>query len=198
METIAYFAVFFGGMGEKNLKKHLPLAKKLALYASFSAIFVLSAVSIARAEVMPAPSLRSQWEEGAALLNETFLPQKPKFGFPEVDRTEPWIVRTYTSQVTVYHSVPWETDSDPWTTAAGTRARDGVVAANCLAFGTLIRIPELFGDKMFVVEDRLAPRKSCYIIDVWKEYSAQDKSFGAPTATIEVLKTPEQMNKKLK
>ena len=195
MKTIALPTVFFAGVSEEKFKKHLPLAKKLALYSLSSVILVLGAVNIARAEVAPVPSLRTQLAEGAALLNDAFTPQQPIFGFPDVERTEPWVLRSYTSQVTVYHSVPWETDSDPWTTAAGTRARDGVVAANCLPFGTLIRMPDLFGDKVFVVEDRLAPRKSCYIIDVWREYSPHDKSFGAPTVTIEVLQTPEQIKK---
>lgn len=192
MKTIALKALFFGGMQEEIFKKYVSLAKHLALYVSFSAACVLGAVGIAQAEVAPVPSLRALEVEDGIALPDVFAPEQKKVGLPEVERMEPWVVRSYISQVTVYQSVPWETDSDPWTTAAGTRARDGVVAANCLPFGTLIRIPELFGDKVFVVEDRLHPRKSCYIIDVWREYSPQNKAFGAPKATIEILRTPEQ------
>lgn len=107
---------------------------------------------------------------------------------PVVADAQPRVLKTYYSQVTVYHSVPWETDSDPWTTAAGTRARDGVLAANCLPFGTTVRLPELFGEKIFIVEDRLAADKSCYILDIWKEYNPNDKSFGAPVAKVEIVK----------
>jgi hypothetical protein len=109
-------------------------------------------------------------------------------GLPVIEAVpKPQAIYAFRSTVTVYHSVPWETDGDPWTTASGSRARDGVVAANCLPFGTKLRLPDLFGDKVFTVEDRLAPRKGCYIVDVWMEYSPSNKSFGAPVTTIEVL-----------
>ncbi|MFH1426506.1 MAG: hypothetical protein ABIG66_03700 [Candidatus Kerfeldbacteria bacterium] len=107
---------------------------------------------------------------------------------PEIElMPQPAAVRTYQSQVTVYNSVPWQTDGDPFTTASGSRVRDGIVAANCLPFGTKLRMPELYGNKIFTVEDRLHPRKSCYIIDIWQEYSPNSKSFGAPVTTIEIL-----------
>ena len=50
--------------------------------------------------------------------------------------------------ITAYSSTPWETDDDPYITAAGTRVREGIVANNYFPFGTKIRIPEIFGDKI--------------------------------------------------
>lgn len=111
----------------------------------------------------------------------------------EAERPRWEVKRAYQSQVTVYNSVPSQTDGDPWTTASGTRARPGVIAANCLPFGTKIRIPEHFGDQIFTVEDRLHPRKSCYIIDVWQEYSPDAYAFGAPVTTVEIVE--ESMNR---
>jgi len=43
--------------------------------------------------------------------------------------------------------------------------RDGVIATNILPFGTKVRIPEIFGDKVFVVEDRMA-RKHADRVDI--------------------------------
>lgn len=57
--------------------------------------------------------------------------------------------------VTAYASVPGETDADPFITASGNYVHDGIIAANWLPFGTKVRIPALFGDKVFTVEDRM-------------------------------------------
>lgn len=69
--------------------------------------------------------------------------------------------------ITAYSSTPWETWGDPFITASGTRVRDGIVANNLLPFGTQIRIPELFGEEIFVVEDRMHSRKGYYHVDIW-------------------------------
>lgn len=88
--------------------------------------------------------------------------------------------------VTAYSSTPWETDDTPHITASGKKVRDGIVAANFLPFGTKIRIPELFGEKIFVVEDRLSPEKK-YHIDVWFPSYKEALRFGAHIAQIEIL-----------
>ena len=59
---------------------------------------------------------------------------------------------------TAYSSTPDQTDATPFITAWNTRVRDGILAANFLPFGTLVKIPEVFGDKIFVVEDRMHQR----------------------------------------
>ncbi len=89
--------------------------------------------------------------------------------------------------VTAYSSTVWETDSHPFLTAAGTQVRDSVVANNLLPFGTKIRIPELFGDKIFVVEDRMNSRKSDYHIDIWFPSHEQAENFGSKFAKIEIV-----------
>lgn len=68
---------------------------------------------------------------------------------------------------------PW----NPWITASGAWVRDGTAASNFLPFGTKIRIPSLFGNKVFVVEDRL--NKRFYDrIDVWFPTKSAAKQFG--------------------
>lgn len=91
--------------------------------------------------------------------------------------------------VTAYSSSPDETDSTPLITAARTEVRDGIVAANFLPFGTLIKIPKLFGDKVFVVEDRMHPRKS-WVVDVWMSNKSKAIQFGSHFVDIEVVKRP--------
>ncbi len=87
---------------------------------------------------------------------------------------------------TAYSSTPDQTDDTPFVTASGTRVRDGVVAANFLSLGTQIRIPELYGDKVFTVEDRMHFRKG-YQVDIWFPNKIEALDFGAKITTIEVL-----------
>lgn len=89
--------------------------------------------------------------------------------------------------LTSYTSLAALTDSSPFITASGSRVHMGTVAANCLPFGTRIQIPELYGDAIFVVEDRLHPRKGCGMIDVWLPTYAEAKKFGVKHAEVEIL-----------
>lgn len=89
--------------------------------------------------------------------------------------------------VTAYSSTPWETDGNPYITASGTFVRPGVVANNLLPIGTKIRIPELYGDRIFVVEDRMSSRKGKYQLDIWFPSYWEAKNFGAKKVYIEVL-----------
>lgn len=89
--------------------------------------------------------------------------------------------------LTAYTSIPGLTDNSPFITASGARVHEGTVAANCFAFGTRIRIPELFGERIFVVEDRLHPRKGCGLIDIWLPTYDAAKRFGVKFTTVEVL-----------
>jgi 3D (Asp-Asp-Asp) domain-containing protein len=89
--------------------------------------------------------------------------------------------------ITAYSSTPEETDDTPFTTASGTEVRDGVIANNMLPIGTKVRIPELYGDKVFTVEDRMNRRKSDYHFDIWFPSKTLALNFGVQTAEIEVL-----------
>jgi 3D (Asp-Asp-Asp) domain-containing protein len=91
--------------------------------------------------------------------------------------------------VTAYSSSPWETDEEPYLTAAGTWVRDGIIANNYLPFGTKVKIPELYGDKIFVVEDRMSWKKGNYHVDIWFPTFWEAKNFGAKTTYIEILES---------
>ncbi|OGE84688.1 MAG: hypothetical protein A3B23_00870 [Candidatus Colwellbacteria bacterium RIFCSPLOWO2_01_FULL_48_10] len=89
-------------------------------------------------------------------------------------------------KITAYSSRVQETDDTPFITASGKHVRDGIVAANWLPFGTKVRIPELFGDRIFVVEDRMHRRNS-EKLDIWFESTRAAMYFGVKTARVEIL-----------
>jgi len=90
--------------------------------------------------------------------------------------------------VTAYSSTVDQTDSTPFITASGSRVSDGIVACNFLRFGTRVRFPQLYGDKIFTVEDRMA-LKNGNKIDIWFDTRNQAKQFGVKTLKVEVLGT---------
>lgn len=88
--------------------------------------------------------------------------------------------------VTAYSSTPDQTDSSPFITASGTEVRDGVVAANWLPIGAYIRLPEIYGEKILVVEDRMHP-KNARKLDVWMPTREAAKQFGVKRLLVEIL-----------
>lgn len=93
----------------------------------------------------------------------------------------------YMVEVSAYNSEVAQTDDSPFITAKGTHVRDGIVATNMFPFGTAIKIPSLFGDKIFVVEDRMNTRYKKNV-DVWFESKADAIKLGRRLVQIEVIK----------
>jgi len=91
--------------------------------------------------------------------------------------------------ITAYSSTCWQTDDTPFITASGETVRDGIIANNMLPFGTEVMIPELYGDKVFVVEDRMNAKKGYYHVDIWFPEYEQAKEFGSKTTYIEILES---------
>lgn len=90
--------------------------------------------------------------------------------------------------VTAYTSTPAQTDDTPFITASGTHTRPGVAASNVLAFGTKFKLPKLFGDRIFTVEDRMnAKYNGKNIVDIWFNDEDAATVFGKRTATMEIL-----------
>lgn len=88
--------------------------------------------------------------------------------------------------ITAYSSTPDQTDASPFITASGTFVRDGIVAANWLPMGTYVRLPELYGEKVFVVEDRMHP-KNAHKVDVWMPTRQDAKNFGVRRTLVEIF-----------
>lgn len=72
-----------------------------------------------------------------------------------------------------YAPSPYQTDSTPCVTAAGTRVRDGTVASNFLPLGTLLEINE----DTYIVEDRMNPRYT-RSIDIFFASTSDALEFG--------------------
>jgi len=88
--------------------------------------------------------------------------------------------------ITAYSSTPDQTDDSPFITASGTHVRDGIVATNFLKMGTKVMIPELFGNKVFVVEDRMN-RRYFHRMDIWFADRASARKFGLQNAEVVIL-----------
>ncbi len=95
-------------------------------------------------------------------------------------------VKRMTVHITGYSSTPDQTDDSPFITASGHHVRDGIVAANFVPLYTKIKIPELFGERVFVVEDRMN-RRFQDRVDIWFADRASAQKFGIKKAEIVVL-----------
>ncbi len=141
----------------------MEISKRLALLTLL--IVGTMQASIAKEAVMDEPF------HSSALLNQAPL------AYPKGE-----IITT----ITAYSSRVAETDSTPFTTASGKRVRVGVVAANWLPFGTRVKIPEIFGDQIFTVEDRMHERNSDKM-DVWFSNTKEAMKFGVKISRVQVL-----------
>lgn len=88
--------------------------------------------------------------------------------------------------LTAYSSTVDQTDDSPFIAASGKKVYDGMIAANFLPFGTKIKIPALFGEKIFTVDDRMHRRFS-ERVDIWFPERGDALRFGIRTAEIVIL-----------
>lgn len=164
----------------KNIVKHSPFeVATLGAIVALSLFFVLPSAARATAGAMEVTRATSL--EVAAMQNVT----KPYGTLPVAGLGKP----TYTMKVTAtaYNSTPEQCDDTPFITASGTQVRPGVIAANFLPIGTMIKIPAYFGDQVFTVEDRMNPRYDKRI-DIWMAEHSDARQFGVRTVAIEVYK----------
>lgn len=98
--------------------------------------------------------------------------------------------------ITAYSSTPDQTDSTPCITANGYNVceanAENIIAANFLPFGARVQIPELFGDRVFTVQDRMNARYS-HRIDIWMTSYHKAKQFGVKRAEIVILPPTTQI-----
>lgn len=176
--------------------------RKLALTAIVISLFLLPNINKAQAGLWDGSpfqaksfsitkSLFSFINSDEPLIRKREEPQKPTIAeIVKEDLTKllkTYEVRSrYVVSVSAYSSEPWQTDDTPFITASNTRVRDGVVATNFLPFGTLIRLPEIYGDKIFIVEDRMN-RRYWFNLDIWFADTQLAREFGRKTVTVEVL-----------
>lgn len=87
-----------------------------------------------------------------------------------------------------YSSTMAETDADPFTTASGSRVHLGIVAANFLPLGSIVRV----AGETYTVEDRLHSRYDGEArIDIWMTSPEMAKQFGVRPLPLEVVSLPD-------
>lgn len=105
---------------------------------------------------------------------------------PNQPKLQQKIKKSIKALATAYSSTPDQTDDTPFITANGKYVYDGLVAANFLPFGAKLRLPEICGDKIFTVDDRMNARYK-QRIDVWMKSRQEAKNFGAKIVSVEIL-----------
>ncbi len=117
-------------------------------------------------------------KQSSYLSNQTFL---TAVNSPEKQGSVREIV------VTAYSSTLDQCDSTPFITASGQRVRDGIIASNFLPFGTKVQFPQLFGDKIFQVEDRMHRKYNNSRVDIWFPDRASAEAFGIKKTIMKVI-----------
>jgi 3D (Asp-Asp-Asp) domain-containing protein len=100
------------------------------------------------------------------------------------------IKKTLNLTLTAYNSLPNQTDGSPCITANGFNVcqhrKEDTVAINSLPFGAKVRIPELFGNRIFIVRDRMN-RRYTERMDIWMLNYTDAVKFGKKIAKVEIL-----------
>lgn len=166
--------------------------RALSLKQAKRMIIVLVLVFLFDVLLFPLPAMASEMPEDAdaGVIVDLDIIDEPVIinNLPEnSDRNVKWS-GYYT--ITAYNSEIGQTDNSPCITANGFNlCEHGIedsIAANFLYFGTKVRIPDLFGDKVFIVRDRMNEKYSDRV-DVWMLDKQDAKQFGVKIAKIEVL-----------
>ena len=187
-------------MKQKDKIQKNTISLKLAKKIIFSLVFVLVFDFI----LFPAPAVASEYNnvqenrfsEEVLLKNnedskniQSASRVEIKNTFPE--NTDIKISWTGNYSMTAYNSEVAQCDASPCITANGfyvcEHGIEDTVAANFLKFGTEIRIPELFGDRVLIVRDRMNARYT-ERVDVWLLHKDNAIDFGVKYPLIEVLK----------
>lgn len=113
-------------------------------------------------------------------------------GFPVSEDRSP--IQKIQVVATAYSSDVGQTDNSPCIPADGYNLCDhyekygegNTIAANFLPLGTQVRLPEVFGNKVFIVHDRMNKRYGRGRIDVWMPTREEAKKFGVKYMELEM------------
>lgn len=181
----------------KNLKCQLLtgiFSKKAELYILFCLIFL---ITLGLLPIFHSKISDAKTEEVLDLKNQVLAFSETEMKIPVltiiqdnslIASTSPKITKkVLVAVVTGYSSTTWQTDDTPEITASNSRVREGIVANNLLPFGTKVRMPEVFGNKVFVVEDRMNLTKGDLHFDIWFPSTEEALQFGAKITEIEII-----------
>lgn len=124
------------------------------------------------------------WEAEKKLLPLPISNKREIAKYPALNKGEMYVTST------AYSSDPAQTDDTPCITANGydvcASGVENVVAANFLPFGTKIKIPDLFGDRIFIVQDRMNARYT-YRVDLWMTSKERAINYGIRYIRIQIV-----------
>ena len=84
---------------------------------------------------------------------------------------------------TAYNADAAQTDDTPMITASGKRVSEGIVANNCLPFGTRIEVNR----RIYEVQDRMNRRYACGKFDIFMWDHQEAKEFGVQELNYRVI-----------
>lgn len=84
---------------------------------------------------------------------------------------------------TAYNADVAQTDDTPMITASGQRVSDGIIANNCLPFGTRIVVNR----RVYEVQDRMNKRYECENFDIFMWDYQEAKEFGVQELNYRVI-----------
>ncbi len=131
--------------------------------------------------------------------------------FPVAEERVQSPVRTLRVIATAYSSDPGQTDDSPCNPAMWSYnlcehylkyGIEDTIAANFLPLGTRIRFPDIYGEKVFTVRDRMNARYNYdvlgyYRVDFYKAAAAENGEMDAPAARQKALDFGLKRNLKL-
>ena len=153
-----------------------------------NALFAMKDLSFATQAANPTGIIPNQdilALEGAVVA-QAAMPQREPIVYAADENAAGQKFRSVT--VTGYSSSVNETDSTPFLTASGSYVRVGVAASNFMPFGTKFKLPKLFGNQVFTVEDRMNARyNGTNYVDIWFAEKSDAVRFGTLPAQMEIL-----------
>lgn len=177
---------FFNMINIKNVKIKSIFKGKTPLIASIIAGFIAGAILF---EILVPRITNAELKAPAPIMASIKLVKNGKMTVCKLNKEAYETIRKVKMIITAYSSTPDQTDDTPFITASGKRVADGIIANNLLPFGTKVRLPQLYGDKIFVVEDRMHKRKGKYQADIWMPEYSDAKNFGAKLTEVEIVES---------
>ncbi|MEK7644415.1 MAG: hypothetical protein AAB390_03885 [Patescibacteria group bacterium] len=162
------------------------------------AAFIVNAATVAPVNALTGNILLAMKDAAGSMfdsMTHNIAVADSKTDFPVSDEREPIRIRTVVA--TAYSSDPAQTDDTPCQPAMSkfnlcqNFAKTGVedtIAANFLPLGTKTRFPEMFGDRIFTVRDRMNTRYNGQSrIDFWMNEKADAVQFGVKRMKMEIF-----------
>lgn len=148
-------------------------------------VMVIVGLAIASIPTQPAHAKIDTFAKNilASAMPITFA--KTSNSFPVAGDRDP--TRTISVVATAYNSLQGQTDDTPCIPAMHTfnlcdfyaeHGYGNTIAANFLPLGTQVQFPDLYGDKVFVVRDRMNKRYGHGRVDIWVPEYNEAVSFG--------------------